>query len=230
MADALAWAEAHNSNRQGGDFMVPSELAGDGEPDPFIQPPQSLEEVTILLGRKETTETDQDDFLLASQQDAPSPVIPVSNACVAISPVGNLGTLYLGIPRVNGSCKVDLNEVGFYLNDPTCTKSDLCGENLNRGIECRYPSPRALDCENEDATGPCIDYSDVEAAVNVICAPDNAACNECINWQTGSPSCTDFRTDGYRIKMCILEDSGKTCSWKKCCKKKKKIEACGYPE
>ncbi len=158
--------------------------------------------------------------------------IPQSDACVEISPVGHVGTLYLGIKRTNGSCDVDLEKVGFYLNDATCMTEEPCGDNPNRGISCRYPSPQDVDCndDDEEAIGPCIDFSDLEAMVNVICAPDNAACNECINWEMGSPNCTDFRTrSGVRVKNCSLRN-GKSCHWKKCCKKKKKIAACGYPE
>ena len=229
LADALAWAEANSSNGHGGDFILPWELAENDNPGQYILPSTFFAEVDVVAGREDATDADQNDFILASQTDPPSPAIPVSTACIAISPIGNVGTLYLGIPRINGSCQVNQNKISYYLNDATCSTERRCEGNLNSDIECRYPSPRAVDCDNEDATGPCIDNSDLEAMVNVICAPDNAACNECINWETGSPTCTDFRADGYRLKMCMLPD-GNTCSWKKCCKRKKKIKACGYPE
>ena len=181
-----------------------------------------------MLGWEDLTDCDKSDFIFAMRREPQRPVIPPSTACVAISPVGEEARLFLGIPRINGSCDVDLETVGFYLNDETCTTAIPCGATPGINAVCRYPSPQDFLCEDDDVTGPCIDFSDVEAAVNVICAPDNAACNECINWETGSPTCTDYRTaSGVRIKCCVLED-GSTCSWKKCCKKRRKTEACGF--
>ncbi len=185
----------------------------------YIQSPQSLEEVSVWSSGKDATDADQNEFILASQQETQSAVLPSSTACVAISPVGEVGVLYLSIPR-NGPCDVDPDNVQFYLNDDTCTIRNSCGDNPRPGVPCFYPPHQAPDCENEEVSGPCIDRSDVQALVNVICAPDNATCNECINWETGSPTCTDYRTPlGVRIKMCVLEN-GRRCPWKKCCKKK----------
>jgi hypothetical protein len=222
LAGAPAWASADTSNSQGGDFTLPSAFARDGSQIDDIRRRQFSEEDRLLLAVENATGAEQDDFILTMRQgqEGQSPVVPVSTACVAISPVGNVGMLYLGIPRINGSCQVNIAKLRFYLNDQTCTTENSCEENLESDIPCRYSSPQALSCDNEEVPGPCIDDSDVEAAINVICAPDNAACNECINWETGSPTCTDYRTPlGVRIKMCVLEN-GKTCPWKKCCKKR----------
>lgn len=227
-AGAPAWASDNHGNSQIGDYKLPWEPAHDEDPRQYVQPPQFLEEGRNALGVKDATNADQDDFILASRHETQRPVVPASTACVEIGPVGDVGILFLRIDRRNGSCEVDLEKIGFYLNDPECMARYECSGSLSKDVVCRYPSPRKAICEKDDPSVPCVDFSDVKAAVNVICTPENAACNECINWETGSPTCTDYRTPtGVRIKMCVLEN-GKTCPWKKCCKKKLEIDACGY--
>ncbi|MGD9251616.1 MAG: hypothetical protein PVG19_10355 [Desulfobacterales bacterium] len=236
LAGAPAWASANNSIGQGGDFTPPLELGQNRSPVHYIRPVQFPEGDSIVRGGEDATDDEQNDILvasrqetaIASQQETASPVIPPSDACLEISRVGRVGRLYLRIPRINGSCEVDRDKVGFYLNDPECKATVDCEDNLRSGIACRYPSPKDVDCDNEKATGPCIDVSDVEAAVNVICAPDNAACNECINWQTGSPYCIDYRTSsGWRLKYCILPN-GQMCNWNTCCRDGVQSRECGY--
>jgi hypothetical protein len=220
LADTPAWASADHSNNQDGDFTLYFEFARDDNPNQYSRPPQFLEEGNVLLGRDDATDADQDDFILASKQDAQTRGLPASSACVELSPVGHVGTLYLQIARKNGPCEVDLENVKYFLNDPRCRATKPCGDNPTPGIPCLFPSPGKFDCNNEETSGPCIDSSSVEAKANVICTPENATCNECINWETGSPICTDYRTsNGVRIKNCIIEETGKTCPWRRCCKR-----------
>ncbi len=231
-------ASTPHSSCETGDFETPCELKQKSNALSYLGVPQKLDEGYVVIGWEDLTDCDHADIIFAMRRvSSPGAVVPLSTACVEYGKIG-AGNLYIKIPRVDGGCDVDIASLEYYLNDKACVSTAICGDSgVDLAAGCQYDASKLPTCYEQDSAWPddlttppdgydwCIDETEL---ANVLSTSPGSPCNESFSYKVGSPTCTDYRThSGVRIKACVL-DNGKTCPWKKCCKKKKKVSACGF--
>jgi len=193
---------------------------------------------TYCYGDRDTSSS----FSTATRDDScegdPDPCPPqggsvsTRDGCASIMEI-EAGTVYMSYQRV-GECDVDEEGIRFYLNSDDCSALTRCPDEPAAGSSCQYMEDEIDDCEAVEPCGEegqpacpsfCVDPADVR---QVLCMEPDSPCQDCVDVDTGSPTCMKYTTaSGTRIKSCFKPD-GTTCSWKKCCKLKLSTANCGW--
>jgi hypothetical protein len=151
-----------------------------------------------------------------------------TGGCASIADIP-AGTIYMAYERLENGCDVDGDSLRLYINSPNCDDEDECdGTPSTYQNGCDYGAP-VIGCapsdEYPDGSPICFDTALIPG---LECAQPGSNCPECMEVQTGSPTCINYKLpDGTRYRACFLDD-GTTCLYARCCRDGEISARCGY--